>query len=128
LKLLRSLLFKNSITRFGASRDAAYHFERRATVKDRNIAKRMGLKHAMVQHGIKEYVRGDAHTNTIEPAFSLFERGLRGSWHKLSAKHMQAYLEEMSFRFNRRDNSDLFVDTLRQMITAPVLTYERLTA
>jgi len=82
----------------------------------------------MVQHGIKEYVRGDAHTNTIEPAFSLFERGLRGSWHKLSAKHMQAYLEEMSFRFNRRDNSDLFVDTLRQMITAPVLTYERLTA
>jgi transposase-like protein len=93
-----------------------------------NIAKRMGLKHAMVQHGIKEYVRGDAHTNSIESAFSLFKRGLRGSWHKLSAKHMQAYLEEMSFRFNRRDNSDLFVDTLRHMITASVLTFERLTA
>jgi transposase-like protein len=93
-----------------------------------NIAKRMGLKHAMVQHGIKEYVRGDAHTNTIESAFSLFKRGLRGSWHKLSAKHMQAYLEEMSFRFNRRDNSDLFVDTLRHMVTAPVLTFEKLTA
>jgi transposase-like protein len=93
-----------------------------------NIAKRMGLKHAMVQHGIKEYVRGDAHTNSIESAFSLFKRGLRGSWHKLSAKHMQSYLEEMSFRFNRRDNSDLFVDTLRHMVTAPVLTYEKLTA
>ncbi len=94
----------------------------------KNIAKRMGLKHAQVQHGIKEYVRGDAHTNTIESAFSLFKRGLRGSWHKLSAKHMQAYLEEMSFRFNRRDNSELFVDTLRHMVTAPVLTFEKLTA
>jgi transposase-like protein len=94
----------------------------------RGIAKRMGLKHAMVQHGIKEYVRGDAHTNSIESAFSLFKRGLRGSWHKLSAKHVQSYLEEMSFRFNRRDNSDLFIDTLRHMITAPVLTFEKLTA
>lgn len=94
----------------------------------RNIAKRMGLRHAMVQHRIKEYVRGDAHTNTIESAFSLFKRGLRGSWHKLSAKHMQAYLEEMTFRFNRRDNSNLFLDTLRHMVTAPVLTFEKLTA
>lgn len=94
----------------------------------RGIAKRMGIKHKMVQHGIKEYVRGDAHTNSIESAFSLFKRGLRGSWHKLSPKHLQAYLEEMTFRFNRRDNSDLFLDTLRHMITAPVLTFEKLTA
>jgi transposase-like protein len=94
----------------------------------RGIAKRMGLKHQMVQHGIKEYVRGDAHTNSIESAFSLFKRGLRGSWHKLSAKHLQAYLEEMSFRFNRRKRADLFTDTLRHMITAPVLTFQRLTA
>jgi transposase-like protein len=92
------------------------------------IAKRMGLKHKMVQHGIKEYVRGEAHTNTVESAFSLFKRGLRGSWHKLSSKHLQAYLEEMSFRFNRRDNSDLFLDTLRHMVTASTLTFEKLTA
>jgi hypothetical protein len=92
------------------------------------MARRTGLKHEMVQHGIKEYVRGDAQTNSIETAFSLFKLRLRDSWHKLSAKHLQAYLEEMSFRFNRRDNSDLFVDTLRYMITAPVLTFENLTA
>jgi hypothetical protein len=54
--------------------------------------------------------------------------GLRGSWHKLSAKHLQAYLEEMCFRFNRRRNPDLFVDTLRHMITAPALTFEKVTA
>jgi transposase-like protein len=94
----------------------------------KGIAKRMNLKHQVVQHSTKEYVRGDAHTNTVESAFSLFKRGLRGSWHKLSAKHLQAYLEEMSFRFNRRKRSDLFLDTLRHMVTAPVLTFERLTA
>jgi transposase-like protein len=96
----------------------------------RGIAKRMGLsrKHQVVQHSTKEYVRGTAHTNTVESAFSLFKRGLRGSWHKLSAKHLQAYLEEMCFRFNRRKNPDLFVDTLRHMVTAPVLTFEKLTA
>jgi transposase-like protein len=96
----------------------------------RGVAKRMGLskRHKMVQHGIKEYVRGRAHTNSIESAFSLFKRGLRGSWHKLSAKHLQAYLEEMTFRFNRRKNPNLFVDTLRHMVTAPVLTFEKLTA
>ncbi len=97
----------------------------------RGIARRMGYnkgRHQVVQHGTKEYVRGNAHTNTIESAFSLFKRGLRGSWHKLSAKHLQSYLEEMMFRFNRRERPDLFVDTLRHMITAPVLTFERLTA
>lgn len=93
----------------------------------KGIAKRMGLKHEVVQHGIGDYVRGDTHTNTVENAFSLFKRGLRGSWHKLSAKHLQAYLEEMCFRFNRRKNSDLFIDTLRHMVTAPVLTFKKLT-
>jgi transposase-like protein len=96
----------------------------------RGVARRMGLKdrHQVVQHSTKEYVRGNAHTNSIESAFSLFKRGLRGSWHKLGAKHLQAYLEEMTFRFNRRKRPDLFVDTLRHMITAPVLTFEKLTA
>jgi transposase-like protein len=96
----------------------------------RGVARRAGLtdKHRMVQHNTKEYVRGNVHTNTVESAFSLFKRGLRGSWHKLSAKHLQAYLEEMCFRFNRRKNRDLFTDTLRHMITAPVLTFQKLTA
>ena len=39
---------------------------------------------------------GDTHTNTIENAFSLFKRGVRGTWHHVSAKHLAAYLEEMS--------------------------------
>lgn len=51
-----------------------------------------------------------------------------GSWHKVSAKHLPAYLEEMTFRFNRRGRSDLFVDTLRHMVSADPLTFEKLTA
>ena len=67
-------------------------------------------------------------TNTVESAFSLLKRGIMGTWHKISAKHLPAYLDEMSFRFNRRKNANLFLDTLRHMVTAPVLTFEKLTA
>ena len=75
----------------------------------------------------KEYVSGLVHTNTVESAFSLLKRGIMGTWHNVSAKHLAAYLDEMTFRFNRRDHSDLFIDTLRHMITAPVLTFKKLT-
>ncbi len=85
-------------------------------------------RHKTIRHSLKIYVKGDIHTNTIESAFSLLKRGFMGTWHHISGKHLAAYLEEMTFRFNRRKSSDLFVDTLRHMITAPVLTFERLTA
>lgn len=84
-------------------------------------------KHETVTHSAGEYVRGDVHTNTVESAFSLLKRGIIGSWHKVSAKHLPAYLAEMEFRFNRRKREDLFVDTLRHMITADPLTFEHLT-
>jgi transposase-like protein len=89
-------------------------------------------KHETVNHTAKEYVRHEdgmcVTTNTVESAFSLLKRGIIGSWHKVSAKHLHAYLAEMEFRFNRRKRSDLFVDTLRHMITADPLTFEKLTA
>jgi transposase-like protein len=84
-------------------------------------------KHRTINHS-REYVRGDVHTNTIESAFSLLKRGVVGTWHRVSAKHLPAYLEEMTFRFNRRNSSTLFLDTLRHMITADPLSYEKLTA
>lgn len=84
--------------------------------------------HKTIRHKDKIYVDGDVTTNGIESAFSLLKRGILGSWHKVSAKHLPAYLEEMTFRFNRRGRSDLFVDTLRHMVTADPLTFEELTA
>jgi len=89
------------------------------------------IPHKTVRHTDQEYVRYEdgfcVTTNTVESAFSLLKRGIIGSWHKISAKHLPAYLAEMEFRFNRRKSSSLFLDTLRHMITAPVLTFEKLT-
>jgi transposase-like protein len=85
-------------------------------------------KHKTIKHKAKVYVDGDIHTNTVESAFSLLKRGIIGTWHRISAKHLESYLNEMTFRFNRRKSPALFLDTLRHMITAPTLTFEKLTA
>jgi len=87
-----------------------------------------GSKHETIRHKDRVYVQGNVHTNTVESAFSLLKRGIVGTWHRISAKHLAAYLDEMQFRFNRRKRADLFLDTLRHMVTAPVLTFEKLTA
>ena len=76
-------------------------------------------------------------TSASEPTFTrtlwnlhsrLLKRGIIGTWHKISAKHLQAYLDEMRFRFDRRNRPDLFLDTLRHMVTADPMTFESLTA
>ena len=85
-------------------------------------------KHKTIRHKDRVYVAGDIHTNTVENAFSLLKRGIMGTWHKISAKHLPAYLDEMQFRFNRRKNANLFLDTLRHMVTADPLTFAKLTA
>jgi transposase-like protein len=85
-------------------------------------------KHRTVNHSSRVYVDGEVHTNTIESAFSLLKRGIVGTWHSISAKHLQAYLDEMTFRFDRRNQTDIWLDTLRHMVTADPLMYETLTA
>jgi len=85
-------------------------------------------KHKSINHSDGIYVDGDITTNGIESAFSLLKRGIIGSWHKISAKHLQAYLDEMTFRFDNRNNPYLFRDTMLKLIEAPVLEYKKLTA
>jgi len=58
--------------------------------------------HATVNHSIKEYVRGDAHTNTVEGYFSIFKRGIYGVYHHVSEQHLKRYLCEFDFRYNER--------------------------
>jgi transposase-like protein len=93
----------------------------------RGIADR-NTKHEWVDHSRDEWVRGQVHTNTVESVWSLFDRGVLGSYHKLSKKHLQAYLDEFSFRFNNRTNAFLFRDTLLRLVDSDVLTYKKLTA
>jgi transposase-like protein len=83
-------------------------------------------RHGSVVHKDEEWVRGDIHTNGIEGVWSLFKRSIVGSYHQLSAKHMDAYLDEMAWRFNNRDNPYLFRDTLLRLIRAESLPYQQL--
>src|SRR6266851_3733297 len=82
--------------------------------------------HASVNHHAEEWVRGDVHTNTIEPEWSLLKRSIIGSYHWLSAKHLEAYLAEFEFRFNNRAKEYLFRDTLTRLVTAENLPYSKL--
>jgi len=110
------------------SEDVEVIFTDDASANDAAMRKAKRTNHKKINHSSGVYVMGDIHTNAVESAFSLLKRGIMGTWHRISAKHLPAYLEEMEFRFNRRKRSDLFVDTLRHMVTAPVLTFEKLTA
>lgn len=56
-------------------------------------------KHAIVIHTKDEYVRGDVHTNSVEGFWSLVKRQIIGQHHFLTVKHLQRYLDEMTFRF-----------------------------
>jgi transposase-like protein len=59
-------------------------------------------RHEVVNHGIDEYVRGDAHTNTVEGYFSILKRGIVGTYHHVSGQHLKRYLGEFDFRYNER--------------------------
>ena len=67
-------------------------------------------------------------TNTVENVWSLFKRSVMGSYHQLSAKHLDAYLDELEWRFNNRNNPYLFRDTLLKLIQSENLTYKILVA
>jgi transposase-like protein len=84
--------------------------------------------HETVNHIKHEYVRGDVTTNSIESVFSLFKRGLIGQYHKLSAKHLQRYLTEFEYRFNRRDDADVFIETVRRLCGFKPLRFADLTS
>jgi transposase-like protein len=84
-------------------------------------------KHRTINH-TRQYAHGDVHTNTVESAFSLLKRGIVGTWHKVDAKHLPAYLDEMCFRFNNRKNPYLFRDTIIKLIASSNLEYKELTA
>jgi transposase-like protein len=63
---------------------------------------RAGYFHRRIKHSAHVYVDGDVHTNTIEGFWSLLKRGISGVYHSVSAKHLQHYLDEYTFRYNHR--------------------------
>jgi hypothetical protein len=77
--------------------------------------------HDYVNHGIKEFVRGDAHVNTTESFGALLERTKQGVFHYLSEPHLPRYLDEISFRWNHRiPDKEIIKRGKRKLIYKPM--------
>jgi hypothetical protein len=74
------------------------------------LLKNRVASHDVVCHSQGEYVRKEGlraiHTNTIEGYFSIFKRGVYGTFHHINRQHLHRYLDEFDFRYNARDTSD----------------------
>jgi transposase-like protein len=70
------------------------------------IGKEFEGGHETVNHGRKEYARGDVNTNSVESYFALLKRGVHGTFHHISKRHLPRYCEEFAFRWSHRKESD----------------------
>jgi transposase-like protein len=76
--------------------------------------------HRRIQQAQKVYVMGDVHTQTIEGFWSLIKRGIGGVYHSVSRKYLQSYLDEYSFRYNRRHSGNLIVPAMLARVSEKV--------
>ena len=86
--------------------------------------------HWTVKHSANQYVKGMAHTNGIESFWSVLKRGLHGTYHHVSVKHLGRYVDEFSFRMNEgnvKRHTMKRIDSLVKAAVGKRLTYERLT-
>ncbi len=96
---------------------------------DAHLYKSLGKhfnRHEIVNHSDKQWVRGEVHTQGIDNFWSLFKRGVIGSFHKVSIKHLDRYLSEFCFRFNNRKNEELFAMTILALVIATKMPYAEL--
>lgn len=91
---------------------------------------RIGYKHDSVKHSRKQYVKGNIHTNSIESFWALFKRNYHGTYHQMSKKHLQRYIDEITFRFNNRevDMQDMFNEVTKLIAKRGKMSYKTLTA
>jgi transposase-like protein len=82
--------------------------------------------HYTVNHSADEYVRGDAHTNTVEGYFAILKHGIFGIYHSVSEEHLKRYLGEFDFRYNYRVALG-YTDMERTEIAAAGIYGKRLT-
>lgn len=73
----------------------------------------MHLNHGTVNHGKGQYVVGAIHTNTIEGFWSILKRGVVGTYHKVSRKYLPLYVAEFQFRYNNRENDNIFGEAIK---------------
>jgi len=85
-------------------------WQARVFTDDASAYRSLPFRHQTVRHSVKEYVRGMAHTNGVESFWSMLKRAHKGTFHKISPKHLNRYVQEFAAKHNMRDS-----DTLTQM-------------
>lgn len=103
----------NSVTTANVFTNISRNVDRAAVLYSDELAvyryaPKFGYKHRKVNHGRKEYVRGDIHTNTIEGFWSQLKRSINGTHHSVSPQHLQKYVDEFAFRYNHRSCEAIF--------------------
>ena len=81
-----------------------------------NVIGFMPFSHEAVKHSAKEYVNGMAHTNGIESVWALLKRSINGTWHHVSIKHLQRYINEATFRLNEGNCEVDTIDRIRAVV------------
>jgi len=80
------------------------------------LAEAANVTHKRINHSEKIYVMGDIHTQTVDGLWSLIKRGLGGVYHQVSKKYLQTYLDEYTFRYNRRDQGNLIFTSILERV------------
>lgn len=108
------------------------HAETHLMTDESYVYKRVGKHfsaHSTVNHGKKEYARGNVTSNTVEASFAIFKRGLNGTFHSVSERHLQRYATEFDFKWNYRSangfNDVERADAALKSIGGKRLTYRR---
>lgn len=92
---------------------------------------RKGYRHEALNHSANEYLKGMAHTNGIESVWAVLKRGLMGTFHHMSVKHLNRYVGEFTFRLNEGNCQVDTKDRMKALFGAMPgkrLTYRGLTA
>lgn len=109
---------------------AQIHSASRLCTDDAGQYRHMGrdFRHEWANHGAEEYVRGEAHTNTVENYFSILKRGINGVYHHVSEAHLHRYFAEFDFRYSNRErlgvDDVMRADLALQGVKGKRLTYE----
>jgi transposase-like protein len=105
------------------------HSDTRFMTDESNVYSHPGrwyASHETVNHSVKEYVRGDVYTNTVEGYFSILKRGVYGVYQHVSEAHLKRYLAEFDFRYSYRVKTG-FDDVARTDLAIKGLVGKRLT-
>ena len=87
---------------------------------------RKGFEHDIVIHSDKQWVKGNVHTQGIDGFWGLLKRGVIGTFHQISVKHLDRYVQEFSYRWNGRENQEMFVITVACLVLGTPLPYAKL--